>query len=130
MALTERLAKREFEVVRRYQKSPYLPSLVDSWQALPNYSGEICFFSLADSGARSIAEARADASWTEPERRAFTLSALQALAELGCPEDADEVPFIHRPALCIEGPANARDRIHSLQLPLHPLPKSEWSDKT
>ena len=38
--------------------------------------------------------------------------------------------LLHRPALRMEGPANARDRIHSLQLPLHPLPKSEWSDKT
>ena len=37
---------------------------------------------------------------------------------------------LHRPALRMKGPANARDRIHSLQLPLHPLPKSGWSDET
>ena len=37
---------------------------------------------------------------------------------------------LHRPALGMKGPANARDRIHSLQLPLHPLPKSGWSDET
>ena len=37
--------------------------------------------------------------------------------------------LLHRPAMRMKGPANARDRIHSLQLPLHPLPKSGWSDK-
>ena len=37
---------------------------------------------------------------------------------------------LHRPALRMKGPANARDCIQPLQLPLHPLPKSEWSDET
>ncbi|MDE8650547.1 nuclease-related domain-containing protein [Novosphingobium album (ex Liu et al. 2023)] len=34
-ALTARRARREFDVIQRFQKSPYLPSLVDTWQALP-----------------------------------------------------------------------------------------------
>ncbi len=37
--------------------------------------------------------------------------------------------LLHRPALRMKGPTNARDRIHSLQLPLHPLRKSRWSDE-
>src|SRR5688500_17191826 len=30
----------------------------------------------------------------------------------------------------MEGPANTRNRIHSLQLPLHPSSKDGWSDET
>lgn len=37
---------------------------------------------------------------------------------------------LQRPALRMKGTANTRDRIHSLQLPLHPLAKSGWSDET
>jgi hypothetical protein len=29
----------------------------------------------------------------------------------------------------MKGPSNTRNRIHSLQLPLHPLPKAGWSDE-
>src|SRR5204863_5276396 len=47
--VTMQRARREFDVVQRFQKSPYLPSLVDSWQPLPNYDGEVFFFTLADS---------------------------------------------------------------------------------
>ena len=38
--------------------------------------------------------------------------------------------LLHRPALRMKGPTNPRYRIHSLQLPLHPMPKSRWSDET
>src|SRR3546814_1762449 len=38
--------------------------------------------------------------------------------------------LLHRPALNMEGSTNTRNRIHSLQLPLHPLSKDGWSDKT
>jgi hypothetical protein len=37
--------------------------------------------------------------------------------------------LLHRPALHMEGPSNTRNRIHSLQLPLHPPPKAGWSDE-
>ena len=37
---------------------------------------------------------------------------------------------LHRPALHMEGSTNTRNRIHSLQLPLHPPAKDGWSDET
>lgn len=90
--LVERRAKREFEVVRRYQKSPYLPSIMDSWQALPGQSGEMFFFSLADSAAVPISSQKNDLSWTFEERRNFAVRALQALAELA----SEDPPLVHR----------------------------------
>ena len=53
-ANAEQLARREFEAVRRFQKSPALPSLVDSFQALPDFSGEVFFFSTVDSAAAIV----------------------------------------------------------------------------
>jgi integrase len=38
--------------------------------------------------------------------------------------------LLHRPALNMKGPPDARNRIHSLQLPLHPPSKNGWSDKS
>src|SRR5690606_15388141 len=37
--------------------------------------------------------------------------------------------LLHRPALHMEGSTNTRNRIHSLQLPLHPPAKDGWSDE-
>lgn len=41
------------------------------------------------------------------------------------PDDA-----LHRPALNMKRPTHPRYRIHSLQLPLHPLTRNGWSDET
>jgi len=37
---------------------------------------------------------------------------------------------LHRPVLDVKGPPDPRDRIHPLQLPLRPLPRNEWSDRS
>jgi hypothetical protein len=37
--------------------------------------------------------------------------------------------LLHRSALHMEGPSNTRNRIHSLQLPLHPPLKAGWSNE-
>ncbi|MER9403662.1 NERD domain-containing protein [Mesorhizobium caraganae] len=91
--LTERRARREFDVVRRFQKSSYLPSLVDSWQPLPNYAGEMYFFSLSDSAALSVAKLEDNREWTVAQRREFTVSALAALAEFA---EGSDGPLLHR----------------------------------
>jgi len=91
--LTERRARREFEVIQRFQKSPHLPSLVDSWQALPNYAGEMYFFSVNDSAATTVATLKNSADWTLAERRNFVTRALTALAEFA---EAGDAPLLHR----------------------------------
>lgn len=91
----ENLARREFEAVRRFQKSPALPSLVDSFQALPDFSGEVFFFSTVDSAATPLSEAEKDAGWTTASRLAFASSALRELASLQHPS-GDGGALVHR----------------------------------
>jgi hypothetical protein len=81
----ENLARREFDVVQKLQKSPYLPSLVDSWQESPNYAGEMYFFTLAESGAAKLGDLVNDPCWALKARLIFAARALRALAELQAP---------------------------------------------
>jgi serine/threonine protein kinase len=90
---TDRRARREFEVIQRFQKSPHLPSLVDSWQAIPNYAGEMYFFSIGDSAATPVATLREKSEWTQTQRRVFAIRALSALGEFAQGTDG---PLLHR----------------------------------
>lgn len=93
---TERRGRREFDVVRKFQKSPHLPSLVDSWQALPNYTGEVYFFSLADSSALSVAELVKSGAWSPARRQDFARRAFAALAEFAQGAQPGDLPLVHR----------------------------------
>jgi hypothetical protein len=92
-ALTDHRARREFDVVQRFQKSPHLPSIVDTWQAVPNYAGEMYFFSVGDSSATPISVLRDDLEWTSAQRRDFTSRALAALEDF---LEAEGGPLLHR----------------------------------
>ena len=93
---SEQLARREFEAVQRLQKSPFLPILIDSFQPCPGYPGELFFFTLAESAAASMSAMVADPTWTMPEKLAFAISALRALAELHAPSAPDAQAVVHR----------------------------------
>lgn len=93
---TERRARREFDVVRKFQKSRHLPSLVDSWQPLPNYTGEVYFFSLADSSAQSVAELVRSGNWSSARGLHFAKQAFAALAEFAEGAEPGDPPLIHR----------------------------------
>lgn len=94
--VTERRAKREFDVVRRFQKSPHLPSLMDTWQPVPSYDGEMFFFTLAESTAISVAALKSDIAWEDSDRLAFAAKALRALADLQTPDEIGGEILIHR----------------------------------
>ena len=96
LANPELFARREFDAVQKLQKSPYLPSLVDSWQAVPNYAGEMYFFTLAESGAVKLSEFANDPAWTVNDRLSFAARALRAVAELHAPAGANGETVIHR----------------------------------
>lgn len=93
---TERRARREFDVVRKFQKSPHLPGLVDSWQPLPNYAGEVYFFSLADSSALSISELVGSDAWQPARRHEYAGRAFAALAEFAQGVEPGDPPLVHR----------------------------------
>ena len=69
---------------------------MDSWQPLPNYAGEVFFFTLADSAAIAVEQLRQDCSWNVDNRLAFASKALRALADLQAPVTPDGEPLIHR----------------------------------
>ena len=89
------LARREFDVVQRMQKSPWLSRLVDSFQPAPNYPGELFFFSLADSSAPTLRARARDTTWTLEDRLEFARRCLVALDELHSPASEEE-GVIHR----------------------------------
>jgi serine/threonine protein kinase len=91
----EHLARREFEVVQRLQKSPWLPGLVDSFQPVPNYPGELFFFSLSDSSAPSLGMRARDRDWELEDRILFTRRCLIGLEELHHPPTGED-GVIHR----------------------------------
>ena len=91
--LTDRRARREFDVIQRFQKSPHLPSIVDTWQAVPNYAGEMYFFSVGDSSATPVSVLRDDKEWTSAQRRDFANRTLAALEDF---LEAEGGPLLHR----------------------------------
>lgn len=91
----DRLAQREFNVVQKLQKSPWLPTLVDSYQPLPGYDGELFFYSLAECDAPTLEEGASDEAWGLSARIRFAAQTLDALAELHEPVGDDPV-VIHR----------------------------------
>ena len=90
------LAEREFKVIQGLQKSPWLPRLVDSFQEIPHYPGELCSFTLADSDAPTLSDMAADVHWSLENRIAFTRKALLALHDLHFPPEDAEKGVIHR----------------------------------
>jgi serine/threonine protein kinase len=96
-------ARREFDVVQKLQKSPWLPSLVDSYQALPGFAGELFYYSLLLSEAPTLEERAGDAAWDPQARVLFAAETLHALMELHNPEEQDPV-VIH----CMLSPAIIR----------------------
>lgn len=89
-------AEREFQVIQRWQKSPYLPHLLDSFQEAEHYPGELYYFSLVDPAAPSLLARADDAVWSIDDRLRFAREALLGLAEFHRPEDSNQPPLVHR----------------------------------
>lgn len=90
------LARREFEILQRWQKSPFVPSLLDSFQDVDGYPGELCFFSLVDPAAPSLSWRGQDVAWDLPARLAYASAAMRALDRFHQPDDSDQPPLLHR----------------------------------
>jgi hypothetical protein len=84
------MARREFETLQRWQKSPYVPSLLDSFQEVDGYPGELYFFSLVDPAAPTLIQRGQDTTWDLPARLAYAREALLALDRYGGPHCQDK----------------------------------------
>ena len=92
----ENRARREFEVIQRWQKSDYVPSLLDSFQEAEQFPGELFYFSLVDPAAPSLRERVQDATWSLDERLRYARLALSGLQGFHRPTDPGNEPLIHR----------------------------------
>ena len=81
-ANAEKVARREFEALRRLQRHDWAPRILDSFQPAPGYAGEMHFFTVVDPAAPSIEKRKPDASWATPARLVFARNAVRALREL------------------------------------------------
>ncbi len=90
------IAKREFEIINKLQKSPYLPRLMDSFQEAKGYQGEIYFYSFVDPSAPTLEEIALDKSVSCDERIKIAINCLQGLDELHNPKEAGYPTIFHR----------------------------------
>jgi serine/threonine protein kinase len=90
------LAKREFETIQQWQKSPSVPSLLDSFQEAENYPGELYFFSLVDPDSPTLEERKSDQSWSINARIKYAISAIEALEKFHNPNQPATPSLTHR----------------------------------
>jgi len=89
-------ARREYEALLRFQKSPYLPGLLDSFQDASQYPGELYYYSVLDPVAPSLETLSCDNSWTFDQRITAAANTCLALKELHEPTEIDECGLVHR----------------------------------
>ena len=88
-------AQREFEALNHLYKQPWTPRVRDSFQDVREYPGELCYFSILDPGAPSLAKRARDSNWDIHSRLAFALNAVRSLKQLHSVSDGPQ-QFLHR----------------------------------
>ncbi|MCL5126455.1 MAG: NERD domain-containing serine/threonine-protein kinase [Deltaproteobacteria bacterium] len=102
-------ARREYETLQKFQKSPYLPGLLDSFQDAPDYPGEFYYYSIIDPLAPSIDTLSKDHSWTHEQRLVAAREICLALNDLHNPKEVEQDGLIHRNI----NPNNVKYRINT-----------------
>lgn len=75
-------AQREHDALHRLQLHAWAPRILDSYQKVPGYEGEMFFFTVLDPAAPCLEERTTDVSWDTTARLVFARSAVHALDEL------------------------------------------------
>ena len=87
-------AEREFRTLHKLWAYPWAPKIMDSFQDVPDYPGEMCFFTIADPDAPSLEKRSEDKKWTLEKRILFARDAINAVREFHqCEKDH---PLTHR----------------------------------
>lgn len=93
---TERLAERESRALQMLQATSFVPRVRDTLRELPEFPGELFFFTLIDPGAPNLAARAADVSWITTDRIEFAANSCMALHEIHGLTDPDAVKIAHR----------------------------------
>ena len=91
----EAVARREFDVLQRLHFDSWAPRIVDSFQEVPGYWGELHFFTTSDPAAPALYTRAADESWGFTERLEFVRNTIKALSDLHEAGTSD-APIVHR----------------------------------
>ena len=91
----ETRARRESEALFRIQQHSWAPRIRDTFQPAPGYEGEMCFFTVIDPSAPTIAERASDSSWETTARLVFARNAIRSLEEFHRTETR-EGQLVHR----------------------------------
>jgi serine/threonine protein kinase len=92
----ERQAERESRALQMLQKTRFVPRVRETLRELPDFPGELFYFTLFDPGAPNIAARDADAAWTTSDRIEFAANACMALHEIHGLTDSESVKIVHR----------------------------------
>lgn len=91
-----RQAERESRALQMLQTSRFVPRVRDTLRELPEFPGELFYFTLIDPGAPTLVERAADASWTTSARIEFAANCCTALHEIHTLTDPEDVKIVHR----------------------------------
>ncbi len=97
----ERQAERESRALQMLQTTRFVPRVRDTLRELPEFPGELSYFTLIDPGAPNLAARATDASWTTTDRIEFAANTCMALHEIHGLTDQEAVKIVHR-NLCLQ----------------------------
>lgn len=97
----ERQAERESRALQMLQRTRFVPRVRDTFRELPEFPGELFYFTLIDPGAPTLAKRASDDSWTTKDRIDFAANCCLALHEVHGLSDPDALKIVHR-NLCPE----------------------------
>ncbi|MEN9631624.1 MAG: hypothetical protein RL077_28, partial [Verrucomicrobiota bacterium] len=92
----ERQAERESRALQMLQRTGFVPRVRDTLRELPEFPGELSYFTLIDPDAPNLAVRVSDTSWSVPERIEFAANSCKALHEIHSLSDPEAVKIVHR----------------------------------
>jgi len=92
----ERQAERESRALQMLQTTRFVPRVRDTLRELPEFPGELFYFTLIDPGAPNLVARAADVSWTVIDRIEFAANSCMALQEIHGLTDPEAVKIVHR----------------------------------
>ncbi len=75
-------AKREFDILYKFSKVPFFPTLYEPFESLPDYRDEVCFYSIITPNYPSIENKITDKNWDIFDKIRFTANSLLALDKI------------------------------------------------